>query len=172
MSWGCVASVAVAAAGCDGRAAPPAPPRTNAAMVAAQTVTPAHLGRADAKGVRDFHVFALNFLLVPLLDDDVPDRWADPRLSMACDDADVRIDGAPPDVGAPVGTAPFTVRWWMQRCTTFDGPVTMTGSVELQVVPMTDGYTARVLPHALQVSSVDGVDVVQEPFTTRLRVER
>jgi hypothetical protein len=57
-----------------------------------------------------FTTFALNALLLPLLDDDVPARWADPSRSMDCNDARVTVDGAHPGVGSYVPSA-FTVPW-------------------------------------------------------------
>jgi hypothetical protein len=120
----------------------------------------------------DFIQFALNALLVPVLDDDSPARWADPSLSFDCDAGSVTVDGAPLDVGAPVPAGAFTLRWHMQRCTPLDDYTELSGDVELMVE--TDGttYRAHLRPGPLRVVSSYGEDVLTESFTASMTVGR
>jgi hypothetical protein len=119
--------------------------------------------------VRDFKTFALNALLLPLLDDDVPTRWADPSFSVDCDDARVRVDGDRLDVGSPVPDA-FTVRWNMKSCTPMGQGIEVSGDVELRVETNPHGYSASVHPKGLSVRTTAGVHSIHEPFTALLAV--
>jgi hypothetical protein len=79
--------------------------------------------RADGRNeaTAQFVAFALNALLVPLFDDDLPPRWADPSLSFDCDAGDVTIDDAPLDIGAPVpheAASPCAGTWSAARRST------------------------------------------------------
>jgi len=118
---------------------------------------------------RSFTTFALNALLLPLLDDDVPARWADPSLSMDCNDARVRVDGDRPDVGAPVPSE-FRVRWHTEGCTPLGEGLELSGDVDLRVESNEGGYTAHVYPKGLRVRSAAGEQTLTEPFTATLAV--
>ena len=118
---------------------------------------------------RDFITFALNALLLPLLDDDVPARWADPSLSVDCNDARVTIDGGRLDVGSPVPST-FSVRWHMDGCTPLGEGLELSGDVELRVESDSYGYRANVHPKGLRVISAYGVQTLTEPFMARLAV--
>jgi hypothetical protein len=111
-------------------------------------------------------------LLVPLFDDDLPPRWADPSLSFDCDAGAVTVDDAPLDVGAPVPHEAFTVRWHMERCAPFDDAMELSGDVELTVEPSGGGYQAVVRPAKLHVVSARGHDVLTEAFTARIGLGR
>ncbi len=124
----------------------------------------------QSQAARDLQTFALNVLLLPLLDDDQPSRWADPSMAFDCDAADVRIDGRRPDVGAPVPPEAFTVRWTLRGCEPLDSYVQVSGDVELRVEPVAGGYRARVRPLGLQVTSSAGVETLSEAFDARLSV--
>jgi hypothetical protein len=119
-----------------------------------------------------FMTFALNALLVPLLDDDWPPRWADPSLSFDCAESGVEIDGAPLDIGAPVPAGSFTVRWHMERCMPFENNMALTGDVELRVEPVGAGYRVVVQPARLVVRSAGGHDVLTQAFTARISLGR
>ncbi|MES2959685.1 MAG: hypothetical protein V4792_15955 [Pseudomonadota bacterium] len=119
--------------------------------------------------VKDFKTFALNALLLPLLDDDVPARWADPSFSLDCDDARVKVDGKRLDIGSPVPDA-FTVRWHMEACTSMGQGIELSGDVELRVESNPDGYAASVHPKGLLVRTTEGVHAVNEPFVALLAV--
>ena len=119
-----------------------------------------------------FMTYALNVLLVPLLDDDSPPRWTDPALSFDCEAVDVSIDGAPLDTGAPVPEGGFTVRWRMQRCMPLGNAMEITGDVELRVEPDGAGYHAVVRPIQLHVLSGQDHEVLTEAFTASMRLGR
>jgi hypothetical protein len=121
---------------------------------------------------RQFMKIALNALLVPLLDDDSPPRWADPTLSYDCEALDVQVDEGRLDVGAPVHDGGFTVRWHMERCTPFDDTVELTGDIELKVQPIGGGYRVDLQPTQLHVVSAQGHEVLTEPFTARMSLGR
>lgn len=119
-----------------------------------------------------FRTYALNALLVPLLDDDSPPRWADPSLSFDCEASGVQVDGEPLDVGAPVPEGGFTVRWHMERCMPFVDAIALTGDIELKVEPIDGGYRVVVHPARLVVRSVNGLDVLTQAFTARISLGR
>jgi hypothetical protein len=130
-----------------------------------------HESATDSATV-DFKTYALNALLVPLLDDDSPPRWADPSLSVDCDAAQVTVDGAPLDIGAPVREGSFTVQWHMKRCTPFDSYLEVSGDVELRVESSGAGYRAVVLPSPLHIDSPQSHGVLTEPFVRELSIPR
>ena len=152
----------------------PAPVRPPAALPFMQTgaVIATPLRHGPTRASADFKAFALNALLVPLLDDELPSRWADPSLSVDCEHARVTVDGALPDVGAPVPRDAFTLRWQMERCNPLDGYFELSGEVEIRVEPAAGGYIAVVHPTSLQVISTEGTDILSESFTARLGVGR
>lgn len=122
---------------------------------------------SNERATADFKHFALNALLVPLLEEDVPARYADPSWSVDCADADVTVDGARLDIGAPMPHA-FTVRWRMDRCFPLGAQLELSGDVELVVRREGDTYSAIVRPEGLRVRSNFGVEVLAEPFAARL----
>lgn len=127
---------------------------------AAQDSTP------DAPMPVDLYRFALNALLVPLMDDSVPPRWTDLAIGYTCDQGTtVTIDGEPLIAGKPVPAKPFTVRWVMNRCAPM-GPqsIELTGHVELLVFHQGGGLSAMVSPDGLQVDSYLGRAWLQGPF--------
>jgi len=119
------------------------------------------------QGAVAFKVFAMNALLVPLLEADVPARYADPAWSLDCADANVTVDGARLDIGAPIPDA-FTVKWRMDMCYPLGAQLELSGDVELVVQREGDSYLAIVRPEGLRVRSKFGVDVLTEPFAARL----
>lgn len=118
---------------------------------------------------QEFMTHALNALLVPLLDDDDPPRWADPSLSLDCDAGRVTVNDAPLDIGAPIPQGTFTVRWTMQRCVPFGDLLELTGNVELTVESNADNFTAVVQPVGFRVVSPHGEAVLNEPFVRHMR---
>jgi hypothetical protein len=87
-----------------------------------------------------------------------------------CDAALVTVDGAPPDIGAPVRSGSFTVRLHLQRCTPFDSYLEVSGDVELRVESSDAGYRAVVLPSLLHIDSSESHGVLTEPFVGYLSV--
>lgn len=118
-----------------------------------------------------FMNFALNALLVPVLDVDDPIRWIDPTLAMACRDAAVAIDGAPLVAGAPVPAVAFTLRWTMDQCAPLGEHLLLSGIVDLVVFHDGDSYSAMVLPQALKVASNLGTDLLVAPFSARTTLQ-
>lgn len=139
--------------------------RAVASSVATLTAGPSAL--PPNSSTEDFRTFALNALLLPLLDDDVPARWADPSYSVDCNDARVTIDGSRPDVGSPVPST-FRVRWHMDSCTPLGEGLELSGEVELRVEADAYGYRATVHPKGLRLISAYGVQTLTEPFTAYL----
>lgn len=135
-----------------------------AAADAALRVAPA---RAAAAERAFFEAFALNLLLVPLLDDNQPPRWADPAVVTQCAQLQLRVDGQPLQPLARVPTQPFTLRWDMDRCIPLGTRIELSGSVELAVTRGSAGYTARVAPLHLELSSDAGTTVFDAAFTAR-----
>ena len=136
----------------------------------------AHLERSQRAPRRNeaslhFIKFALNALLVPLLDDDWPARWADPTLAFDCEALEVQVDDAPLDIGAPVRDGGFRVRWHMERCTPFE-TMELTGDIELKVEPFSGGYRVDLQPTEFHVVSAMGHEVLTQPFTARMNLGR
>lgn len=117
--------------------------------------------------VREFTTFALNALLLPLLDDDVPARWADPSISMDCYGARVTIDGDRLDVGAPVPST-FMLRWRMDGCTPMGTGIELSGDVALMVQTEASGYRASVRPMGFRITTAHGTEAMTETFTAFL----
>ena len=126
----------------------------------------------DSLPVAEFKTFALNALLIPLLDDGASPSWLDPFITTAvslaidCEAARVSIDGRPLVPSAPVPARAFTLRWSMDRCVILNGRTSLTGDVELLVFHDGDRYTARVRPIDLHVLSDAGNEVMNRPFST------
>jgi hypothetical protein len=101
--------------------------------------------------------YALNALLVPLLDDSSPPRWTDPAWSMNCAGASaVFIDGRPLVPGERVPPLSFRMRWHMTDCRPLSDTEAFDGEVELHVFHEEGGYSAVVHPRL----------VVRTPGTT------
>ncbi len=128
------------------------------------------VGDDTSPAVRTFKTFALNALLLPLLDDDLPPRWANPTQSLDCEDGHVTIDGRRLDIGAPVPRQAFVVRWHLQHCESLDGYFDFSGEVELRVEPRTGGFTAEVNPTGVQLASQYGVERLEGKFVAHLNV--
>jgi len=104
----------------------------------------------------DFSRFALNALLVPLLDDDEPPRWTDAPMRFACGPAThVEVNGKALVPGATIPANAFTVRWDMDSCTQLDA-FELSGVVELLVFHEDTGLSAVVDAVRATVSSASG----------------
>ena len=146
-----------------------APPPTHARL---RPVRSAPEVATHNPATQDFITYALNALLVPLLDDDSPPRWADPSLSFDCDAGQVTVNSAALDVGAPVPQGSFTVRWHMQRCVPFDNHLELSGDIELEVESSGDNFRAVVQPVGFRVVSRYGEEVLNESFVRHMRTGR
>lgn len=137
--------------------------QTPVAMPVADDVMP------DAPMPIDLYRFALDALLVPLIDDAVPPRWTDIAMDFFCDPGTtVMIDGKPMIPGELVPAKAFKVRWDMSRCTPL-GPqsVELSGGVELVVFHEDTGLSAMVIPDRLRVDSHLGRVVLRGPFAAQ-----
>ncbi len=135
-------------------------PGTPVAMPASDEVMP------DAPLPVDLYRFALNALLVPLIDDATPPRWTDIAMNFFCDlGTTVMIDGKPMVPGELVPAKAFKVRWDMSRCKPL-GPqsVELSGGVELVVFHEDTGLSAMVIPDRLRVDSHLGRVLLRGPF--------
>jgi hypothetical protein len=120
----------------------------------------------------DIQRFALNALLVPLLDHEAsPMRWADPSLAMSCDgDTRVHVNGRPLEPGTPVAGRAFGVVWTLHGCFPFGaGGPELTGRASLEVSRDPDGLSAMVRLSDLTARR-DGHSVVMNTaFVARTR---
>ena len=113
--------------------------------------------------------FALNALMVPLIDDTVPARWTKNIAAMHCGKASrVLVDGKPLRPGAHVPSRPFTISWSMVDCRPLSRQETFNGNVRMTVYPENEGYSAMVVPTALKVSTYDSTAVWSKPFSVGL----
>lgn len=120
----------------------------------------------------EFKHFALNALLVSLLDDDSPPRWSDPgflnasSLVLSCVSSRVEVDGHPLIPGAPLPSRAFRMAWDMDRCALFNGPISLSGRVELVVYHDGDQYSAILQPrHLLLESALGERATLDQPFS-------
>ena len=124
-------------------------------------------GVPDAPMPIDLYRFALNALLVPLIDDAVPPRWTDVAIDFNCGPGtSVTVDAAPLVAGRLIPSKAFTVRWDMDHCTPL-GPelVALSGRVELVVSHVDSGLSAMVFPDRLRVDSHMGRAWLHGPFS-------
>jgi hypothetical protein len=115
--------------------------------------------------------YALNALLVPVLDDDVyPARWQDPSLAMACDAGTrVSVDGQPLEHRSEVPGASFSLLWLMVGCTPFGrGGHELSGRAEILVLRDDDGLSAIARFIDLNVTHRGQSLLMNEVFTARM----
>jgi hypothetical protein len=115
--------------------------------------------------------FALNALLVPLLDDAVPPHWTGTVLEHTCGPGTrVLIDGKPLQPHSPMPARSFSVHWTMDRCLPFGfDSVELSGSVELLVFHEDGGLSAVVMPHRLQIHNGKGGNwFLERPFSAAM----
>jgi len=118
----------------------------------------------------DFSRFALNALLVPLLDDAEPPRWTDVGFNFFCGPATrVEVDGKPLVPGAVIPATAFTVRWHMDRCTPLDyASVELSGVVDLLVFHEDNGLSAIVNAGRLTILGAKGASRLRAPFAASM----
>ena len=124
----------------------------------------------DPFAEEQFTRFALNALLAPLLDDDVPARWTDVGVNHFCGPATrVEVDGKPLVPGLRVPATSFTVRWHMDQCWPLGFAAgELSGVVELLVFHDDAGLSAVVRTDHLQISGMPAPHRLQAPFTASL----
>lgn len=155
--------------------------RTERTALAARTAAPAATmagtsprvhHRADRPGdadpadaaaaAADLRRFAVNLLLLPLLDDDMPPRWTLAGVHQDCsDEPAVAVDGVPVVWERPVPPGSYVVRRELTSCHVFgDDRLAVAGSVTMTVFPDDDhGLTAIVQPHGVRIRSDSGAVV-------------
>jgi hypothetical protein len=116
----------------------------------------------------EFSRFALNALLVTLIDDDEPPRWSDVALNDICGPAThVEVDGLPLVHGSTLPAAAFTVRWSMDQCAALEA-FELQGVVDLLVFHEDTGLSAVVSPRGLTVFSAKGSGRMRAPFASSM----
>jgi hypothetical protein len=115
--------------------------------------------------------YALNALLVPVLDDDgYPARWQDPSLAMVCDAGTrVWVDGRPLEPRGEVPGASFSLQWLMVGCAPFGrGGHELSGHAEILVLRDDDGLSAITRFIDLKVTHRGHSVSMNEVFTARM----
>jgi hypothetical protein len=142
-------------------------PPTTAPSAGAASLPLDHEVAADV--ARDVRRFALNALLVPLLDPErSPARWQDPSLAMHCEPGtQVLVDGRPIEPRAESHDRAFSVQWSMTDCLPFgpDGPV-WSGRADLVVFRDDVGLAAIVHLTDLRVRHRAQAIVVNDIFVS------
>lgn len=125
---------------------------------------------ASREAARHFERFALNALLVPLLDAaEHPPRWADPSQGMVCGaGSQVKVDGGPLESGLELSGRGFSVQWQLNGCLPFgiDG-LELTGRAELDVFLDDEGLSAIVRADQLRVQHAGQVSLMNSVFVAR-----
>ena len=133
---------------------------------------PAGSPAVDAAVTAEFSRFALNALLVTLIDDDEPPRWSDAALDHICGPAThVEVDGLPLVHGSRLPAGAFTVRWSMDQCTALEA-FELRGVVDLLVFHEDTGLSAVVRPAELIVSGTKGSSRMRAPFASSMSLLR
>lgn len=149
---------------------PKTPPVTTLALTA--PTPPDALGQdavPDAPLPVDLYRFALNALLVPLLDDAEPRQWTDVAINFSCDPGTrVMVDGEVMVPGKRIPATTFTVRWVMDNCAPMGREsVALSGGVALRVFHEQDGLSALVIPEGLRIESHMGQAWLRGPFLAK-----
>jgi hypothetical protein len=124
-----------------------------------------------AEIAHDIRRFALNALLVPVLDEEgVPARWHDPSLAVACQPGtQVYVNGRPIEPHSEVIGARFSVLWSMEACLPFGaGGPELTGAAEVVAFRGADGLAATVHLRNLHVRHRDHEIVMDTTFVARM----
>ena len=113
---------------------------------------------AGERAMSEFQHHALNFLLLPLIDDAEPLRWTLQNIAWICDGhGEPSIDGRPISEGQPFPSGPFVLRWRLHRCAPMnDASLIVDGVVDLAIVRSGDRLDAHVVGHSLRTASAAG----------------
>jgi len=108
--------------------------------------------------IENFQRFALNALVLPLIDDTEPPRWTRSGMHWICDGRGrVVVDGKPVAEGELVPAKPFTVRWDLHRCPPFNGGELLAdGALELHVTPDGSNLRAYIASSSLSLETPAG----------------
>ena len=124
-----------------------------------------------AEIANDVRRFAMNALLVPVLDEEgTPVRWHDPSLAVPCQPGtQVLVNGRPIEPDSEVIEPEFSVRWTMQACLPFGaGGPELTGGAEVVVVRDDGGVSAMVHLRNLHVRHRGQEIVMDTTFAARM----
>lgn len=121
----------------------------------------------------DLQRFALNALLVPLLDDAQPPRWTDVAVAYHCGPATrITVDGRPMRPNTPIPATSFSVRWTIDRCSPMGfEALELSGEVELRVFHEENGLGAIVMPQRLAVTTLTGRSYLPGPFAAHMALD-
>jgi len=114
--------------------------------------------------------FAMNALLVPLLDDHEPPQWTDVALQHFCGPGTrVEINGHPLVPGTAIPAGAFVVRWHIDQCWPLDyAAFELSGSVELLVFHEDTGLSAIVSAQRLRIATTKGSGHLGAPFAAMM----
>jgi hypothetical protein len=129
--------------------------------------------RAPAHVRSDIERFALNYLLLPLIDDTVPKRWVDPSLGLGCGGASqVLVDGQPVVAGALLPTKDFALQFLLSRCSpAVEESLEFHGAIDMRVSHAPGQLRALVQPRDLIVLTAQGRTGLTSPFTACLALD-
>ena len=105
--------------------------------------------------IETFRRFAVNALVLPLIDDAEPPRWNLQALHWICDGrGQVAVDGQPLIGGAPVPVGEFSVRWNLDRCAPLQGSgVLVDGQITFTVAHTGSEIHGQVVTPAVWVET-------------------
>ena len=124
-----------------------------------------------AEVAHDVCRFAVNALLVPVLDEDgAPARWHDPSLAVACQPgSQVFVNGRPIEPRSEVIGQEFSVLWTMQACLPFGaGGPELTGAAEVVAFRDDGGLSTIVHLRNLHVRHRGQELVLDTAFAARM----
>jgi hypothetical protein len=110
--------------------------------------------------------FALNALLVPLLDDHKPPQWTDVALHHFCGPRTyVEVNGLPLVPATIIPAGAFHVRWYIDQCWPLGySAFELSGTVDLLVSHEDAGLSAIVNAQGLRIAAAKGAARLSAPF--------
>lgn len=133
--------------------------RSNEVKEVAPAKAAGRVGNALDEAVQTFQRFAVNALVIPLIDDDVtPPRWTLQAMDWICDGRGVvAIDDKPLVAGDPVPTGNFQVHWNLKRCPPLQGgELLVEGDITLAVSNSGTDLRAQIFAANLSVETFAG----------------
>jgi hypothetical protein len=128
----------------------------------------------DAAAIATWRKFALNALLVPLLDDSSPLRWAPATdLTPCIETGSVSLDGKPLRAGERVPSDRFVLRWQLAHCAPLgEASFSLRGKLTMQIDMQPKRITALIASDDLVVITANGRrHPAAQPFTATLELE-
>lgn len=127
---------------------------------------------ADDLVTDEFRRWALNALLVPLLDDRQPPHWTDVALRYFCGPGTrVEIDGQPMVPGTALPATAFSIRWHADECWPLGhDALELSGRVDLRVSHEDQGLSAIVDARRLRIATARGSGRLDAAFTAWMSV--